>query len=108
MSRLVSINGTLIDLEYIYKIDIVLPDINSYNRFIKDSHFVCNRELGLSQLHCFLPKQYKEKRAPSLIFSVYSVYIYIFNIDKPETFYFAHEELDKSIKELYLQFCLKL
>ena len=49
MSRLVNIAGNLIDLEYVYKIDIVLPDVYEYNKLIKDTHLVCNHELKLNK-----------------------------------------------------------
>ena len=92
MPRLVNIAGNLVDLEYVYKIDIVLPDVYEYNKLIKDTHFVCNHELKLNKLQHLLPRGDEWTSCPNVVSAVYKIKLYIFNIDKPETFYFAHED----------------
>ena len=92
MSRLVNIAGNLIDLEYVYKIDIVFPNVYEYNKLIKDTHFVCNHELKLNKLQHLLPKSNEWTSCPNIVLAVYIVKLHIFNINKPETFYFAHED----------------
>lgn len=90
MSRLVSINGTLIDLEYIYKITIDPPTLQEYNNFIRDSHLICSKESELSKFYRFLPQHLQRLTTSNLIHSTYVVNLYTFNLDKPQTFYFAH------------------
>ena len=92
MSRLVNIVGNLIDLEYVYKIDIVLPNIYEYNMLIKNTHLVCDHDLKLNKLQHLLPQGNSWTSCPSVVSAVYKVKLYIFNKDKPETFYFAHED----------------
>lgn len=92
MYRLVNIAGNLIDLEYVYKIDIVFPNVYEYNKLIKDTHFVCNHKLKLNKLQNLLPKPNKWTSCPNVVSAVYKIKLYIFNTDKPETFYFAHED----------------
>lgn len=92
MYRLVNIVGNLIDLEYVYKINIVFPDIYGHNELVKDTHFICDRESQLNKLRYLLPEQKKWEPYPNIVLSVYTVELYIFNKDKPETFYFAHKD----------------
>ena len=92
MSRLVNIAGNLVDLEYVYKIDIVLPNVYEYNKLIKDIYFVCNHELKLNKLQHLLPRGDEWTSCPNVVSAVYKIKLYIFNINKPETFYFAHED----------------
>ncbi len=92
MYRLINIKGNLIDLEYIYKIDIELPDADGVNHLVKDSHLVSNRESDLNEMRSFLTKKDDWKRTSALVYSVYTIRLYTFNKDKPDTFYFAHED----------------
>ena len=92
MSRLVNIAGNLIDLEYVYKINTVFPDIYGYNELVKDTHFICDRESQLNKLRHLLPEQKKWEPYPNIVLSVYTIELYVFNKDKPETFYFAHKD----------------
>ena len=57
MYRLVNIKGNLIDLEYIYKIDIQLPGTDEINHLVKESRLVSHRESDLNEMRSFLTKK---------------------------------------------------
>lgn len=92
MYRLINIKGNLIDLEYIYKIDIELPDTDGVNHLVKESRLVSHRESDLNEMRSFLTKKDDWKRTSALVYSVYTIRLYTFNKDQPDIFYFAHED----------------
>ena len=89
MTRLVNLNDTLIDLEYIYKITIEPPSYQEYNNFIKDSHLICSKISELDEFYRLLPQHLQRLTTLNLIHSTYVVNLYTFHLDKPQTFYFA-------------------
>lgn len=95
-NRLINIRGTIIDLDYVYKIEIWnRPDIHYYNQYVKDSHLICKNSSDLYVLSNLIPKTLCGENRISLSVleqSVYYISLYIFNINQPESFYFAHED----------------
>lgn len=95
-NRLINIRGTIIDLEYVYKIEVWnRPDIQYYNQYVKDSHLICKNSSDLYVLSKLIPETMYGKNHVSLSVleqSVYYISLYIFNINQPENFYFAHED----------------
>lgn len=95
-NRLINIHGTIIDLDYVYKIEVWnRPYIQDYNQYVKDSHLICKNSSDLYVLSKLIPKTLCGENRISLSVlehSVYYISLYIFNINQPESFYFAHED----------------
>ena len=71
---------------------LCFPFIWTYLFFSNILFLTCWLKLKLNKLQHLLPKPNEWTSCPNIVLAVYIVKLHIFNINKPETFYFAHED----------------